>query len=157
MNNDELILAELRKISSWADKQRKLQKWATVIVAVFIPAMVIFGVIMTYLESTREIKAVEKHDWYDVDQNIRACNLSEPMRIDEELIQKTLEYPKGHYQLASAYVAAGKLKEARAHFAEAARLFPCEEYEKMLIAIDKRIATEKSQPDAPANATSPHL
>jgi tetratricopeptide (TPR) repeat protein len=127
------------------------------LLAVFFPGMIVFGIVMDHRSKTREdIEALKKHDWYDVDQNIRLGNPAEAIRIGEELIQKTPQYPGGHYKLAAAYVAAGRIKEARAHFAEAARLFPCEDYEKLLTAIDKRIATESPQSHAPANATSPH-
>ena len=30
MNNDEPILAELRKISAWAERQRKMTKWSLI-------------------------------------------------------------------------------------------------------------------------------
>jgi len=40
--------------------------------------------------------------------------------------------------LAGAYLAAGKIEKAREHYAEAFRLFPSEENEKLLIAIEKR-------------------
>jgi cytochrome c-type biogenesis protein CcmH/NrfG len=157
MNTDESILAELRKIAAWADRQRKMTKWSLIFLAVFVPAMIVFAVVMEHREkaSREAVAAVEKHDWYDVDRNIRICNLAEAIRIGEELIQKTPQYPRGHCQLAAAYVAAGKIREARAHYAEAVRLFPCEEYKKLLIAIDKRITTENPQPSDKPKRASP--
>lgn len=157
MNNDESILAELRKISAWTDMSRKATKWMLIFFAVFIPAFIVFAVLVEQHRSkTREdAKALEKHDWYDVNQSIHTCDFDKAIRIGEELIKKSPQYPEGHYRLAAAYVAAGKIKEARAHYAEAFRLFPCEEYEKLLIAIDKRIKEENPQPVAPANGASP--
>ena len=48
MNDNESILAELRKIAAWADMQRKTTRWALIFAAVFFPAMVIFGVVMEH-------------------------------------------------------------------------------------------------------------
>ena len=148
MNIDEAILVELRKIAAWADRQRKMSKWGLIIAAVFVPLMIFVPVVMEHQakQSIEKMSSTEKHVWCDVEENIRRCDLAKAIQIGEELIQKTPQYPKGHYHLATAYLAAGKLKEARAHFAEAARLFPCEEYAKDLIAIDKRITTENPQP-----------
>jgi tetratricopeptide (TPR) repeat protein len=157
MNDNESILAELRKIAAWADMSRRTTKWSLIFVAVFIPAMIVFAVVMEHREKARRetARAAEKLDWYDVDRNIRLGDFDTAIRIGEQLIQKTPQYPRGHAQLAAAYVVAGKLKEARTHYAEAVRLFPYEEYEKLLIAIDKRIATENPQPDGAANGASP--
>ena len=46
MNDNELILAELRKISAWADMQRKTTKWSLIALVIFLPAMALFGVVM---------------------------------------------------------------------------------------------------------------
>jgi tetratricopeptide (TPR) repeat protein len=137
--------------------QRKWSKWSLIVLAVFIPAMIIFGIVMDNREKAREnIKALEKHDWCAVDRNVRLCNIDEAIRIGEEYIQITPQYPLGHYWLAGAYLAAGRIKDAKAHYAEAYRLLPCEEYEKLVIAADKRIKKERPQPVAPAKAASPH-
>jgi cytochrome c-type biogenesis protein CcmH/NrfG len=157
MNDNEQILVELRKISAWADRQRKMTKWSLIFLAVYFLGIGVFAVVMVRREKAKReaVAAAEKPDWGDVGRNIELCNLAEAVRIGEELIQKTPQYPRGHTQLAWAYVAAGKIKEARAQYAEAVRLFPWEEYEKLLVAIDKRIATENPQADGPANGASP--
>ena len=157
MNDDEPILVELRKISAWADMQRKLSKWSLIFLAVFIPGMIAFVAVMEHrLKASIKTSTIpEKPDWYDVDRNVRLCDFEEAIRIGEELITKSPHSPDAHRRLATAYLAAGKLKEARAQCAEAVRLFPSEEYEKALIALDKRIKRESSQPIAPANASEP--
>jgi len=130
-------------MGAWADRQRKMSKWGLIVAAVIFPAMIIFSIVTIHQTETKleHISVPENHDWCDVEGNIRRCDLATAIQIGEELIQKTPQYPKGHEHLATAYLAAGKLEEARTHFAEAARLFPCEEYEKNLVAIDKRLAT----------------
>jgi len=144
MNNDEAILAELRKVSAWADMQRKITKWSLIFITVFIPALIIFGVVIeNYLKDEvadiRSSDKVEKPTWTDVDWRTRRGEVDEAIKIGEELIQKTPQYPEGHHRLATAYLAAGKIQKARDHYAEAFRLFPSEENEKLLVAIDKRL------------------
>jgi tetratricopeptide (TPR) repeat protein len=152
MNDNEPILAELRKISAWADMQRKLTKWSLIAVAVVIPAMIVFGILMERRVETH-LEAGQKLDWHDVDQNVRVGDFDKAIRIGEELIPKTPQYPEAHRRLAGAYLAAGKIEKARAHYAEAFRLFPSDENEKLLIAIDRRSKAEN--PDGAANGSQP--
>jgi len=157
MNDNEQILAELRKLSAWADSQRKLTKWSLIFLAVYFLGIGVFVVVTVHREKAKReaVAAAKKPDWDDVDRNIRLGNFDEAIRIGEELIQKTPQYPRGRTQLAWAYVAAGRIKEARAQYAEAVRLFPWEDYEKLLVAIDKRIAAENPPAGAPPNGVAP--
>src|SRR5437870_10261446 len=156
MNDNESILAELRKIAAWAEMQRKITKWsligAGIFVCVFIPGMIVMEHRMT--AKVRNISAIERADWYDVDRYVRCGNLDEAIRIGEELIQRSPQFPEGHRRLASAYLVSGDLRKAREHFAEAVRLFPSDENEKLLIAIDTRIKAEVPRPQKPANPSS---
>jgi tetratricopeptide (TPR) repeat protein len=157
MNENESILAELRKIAAWTDMQRKVSKWSLIFAAVFIPAMIVFGIVMErrMKASLEDTTTAEKPDWYDVDQDIRRGDLDKAIRIGEELIKKNPQFPEGHRRLAAAYLVAGELQKAREHFAEAVRLFPSEENEKLLIAIDKRIKEENLSAGGPGNAAPP--
>jgi tetratricopeptide (TPR) repeat protein len=144
MNDDESILAELRKISAWADMQRKITKWWFIAVAILVPAMIAFAIIMenrlnTGLEHVQSPKKAEDLTWYDVDSNIRHAKLDEAIRIGEELMARMPYYVEGHQRLASAYLAAGKINQAKEHYEQAYRLFPSQENEKLLIAMEKRI------------------
>jgi len=138
MNDNESILAELRKIAAWADMQRKITKWSLIFVTVFVPAMIVFSVLMEHRVTKQIEDTAEKPEWYNVDQNVRLGDFDKAIRIGEELILKTPQYPDAHRRLAGAYLAAGKIEKAREHYAEAFRLFPSEENEKLLIAIEKR-------------------
>src|SRR5437879_5419604 len=113
MNNDEPILNELRKISAWADMQRKLTKWSLIFIAVLIPALVIFGVLMERRVSTKLESVVpeEKPDWYDVDQSVRRGDFDKAIQIGEKLILKSPLYPEAHRRLAGAYLAAGSIEK----------------------------------------------
>jgi tetratricopeptide (TPR) repeat protein len=85
----------------------------------------------------------QKPDWYEVERNVRMGDFDKALGIGEELILKTPQSPDAHKRLAAAYLAAGKLDKAREHYAETVRLFPSEENEKLLTAIDKRTSAEK--------------
>jgi len=143
-DNDE-ILVELRKISAWAEMQRKVTKWSLLFLAVFIPALIGFGIVMEQRASTKLEDAApsQKPDWYEVEHSVRLGEFDKALGIGEELIVKTPQSPDAHKRLAGAYLAAGKLDKAREHYAEAFRLFPSEENEKLLTAIDKRTSAEK--------------
>jgi tetratricopeptide (TPR) repeat protein len=143
--DDELVLAELRKISAWADLQRRITKWSFIFLAVFIPALIAFVFLMEQRvkSSLEDAPPRQKMDWYEVDQNVRQGDFDKALAIGEELIIKTPLYPEAHQRLGGAYLAAGKLDKAREHYAEAFRLFPSEENEKLLNAIEKRSNAEK--------------
>jgi tetratricopeptide (TPR) repeat protein len=160
MNENESILAELRRIGAWADMQRKITKWSFIVMAVIIPAMIVLGIVIVKRESasmedTLSSQKPEKPTWNDVDWNIRRADLEQAIRIGEALIQSMPQYPEGHHRLASAYLAAGKIEKAREHYAEAFRLFPSEENGKLLAAMDRRIKDRNPQPDGAANQSQP--
>jgi hypothetical protein len=56
MNDNEALLTELRKISAWADLQRKVMKWTLLVMAIAIPAVIVIGVLMEH----RAEKTVEQ-------------------------------------------------------------------------------------------------
>ena len=157
MNSDEPILTELRKISAWASLQRKISKWSLIFLAVFIPALIIFGVLMERRVSTKieSITSEEAPDWYNVDQSARRGDFDKAIELGEKLILKTPLYPEAHRRLAEAYLAAGRLAKAREHYAEMYRLFPSEANEKLLAAIERRMKTENPQPDGASNQGQP--
>ena len=157
MNNDEQILTELRKLSAWADRQRKMTKWSLIFVAVFVPALIVFAVLMEQREKTQlEGVASEKTpDWYDVDQNVRRGDFDKAIQVGEKLILKTPQYPEAHRRLAGAYLAAGNIEKASEHYTEAFRLFPSEENEKLVVAIEKRMRAGSPQLGGPAGGSQP--
>ena len=141
MNSDE-VLAELRKISAWADQQRKFNRRLLIFVAFLVPVVIGIFVLAERRLKTELPNNLSSHesDWNDVDRNIRLGDFEKAIAIGEELILKTPQYPEAHQRLARAYVAAGKLDRAKEHYAEAFRLFPSEDNEKSLSAIEKRLS-----------------
>jgi tetratricopeptide (TPR) repeat protein len=144
ITNDEIV-AELRKISAWADLQRKITKWSLFALIAFVAVAI--GVVMLmdrHLATNLEPNlSAHQLDWYDVDRNVRQGDFEKAVATGEELILKTPQYPEAHERLARAYLAAGNLEKAKEHYAEAFRLFPSEENEKLVNAIEKRIKADK--------------
>lgn len=155
--NIRLILAEVRRIAAWADMQRKISKWMFIAMAVFIPVTIVFAVLTERRTKTSldELRNLTGPDWYEVDRYIRFGEFDKATRIGEELIARTPLYPEGHRRLAAAYLAAGKLEKAREHYAEAYRLFPSEENQRLLTVIERRLGPSASQPDRSGNAGVP--
>lgn len=152
--NIRLILTELRRIAAWADMQRKITKWMFIAMAVSVPVIIVFAVVTERRTKTslEEIRTLQRPDWYDVDRYVRFGEFDKAIRIGEELIARTPLYPEGHRRLAAAYLAAGKLEKAREHYAEAYRLFPSEENQRLLTVIERRLGSSASQPDRSGNA-----
>jgi len=145
MSDNELILGELKKISAWADMQRKLMKYSFIFLGASIPILIICSVLAERQVAT-SITSVQRPDWYEVDQNIRLGDFDKAIKLGEELTLKTPQYPEAHRRLAGAYLAAGKIEKAQKEYVELFRLFPSEENEKLLAAIDKRIKAEAAKP-----------
>jgi len=145
MNENEAILAELRKISAWMSFQRKMTKWSLILFGMLLLAAPLFGLLLDH-EVKTNIEPDFDLSWYDVDRNVLNGNSEKAIKLGEELIVKSAQVPEAHRHLANAYMAAGKLDKAREHYAEAFRLFPSEENEKLLAAIDKRIKAENPKP-----------
>jgi tetratricopeptide (TPR) repeat protein len=149
MNDNEAILAELRKVSSWADMQRRMTKWSLVSVAAFIPLILLFSLLMErkVKRNLEDIRApADTLTWYDVDRQIREADFTRAIETGESLIKKTPLYPDGHRRLAAAYLAAGQIGKAKQHYNEAFRLFPSKENESSLEAIDRRVKEQDSNP-----------
>ncbi len=144
VNDLEPILVEMRKLSALADTQRKLNKWLLIFIVVLIPALLGLGVLMAQRlkRPVESDPANHKTSWSDVDDSARFGDFEKAIALGEELIQKTPQSPEAHQRLAGAYVAAGKLDKAKEHYAEAFRLFPSEENQQLLSAIEKRINAE---------------
>jgi tetratricopeptide (TPR) repeat protein len=142
--NDE-ILAELRKISAWADLQRKLTKWSFLFLAALVPVLIGSFILMERQLKPNLDSNLSPHqaDWYEVERNVRLGDFDKAIAIGEELILKMPQYPEAHERLARAYLACGNLDKAKEHYAEAFRLFPSEENEKLLRAIETRVKAEK--------------
>lgn len=150
MNDNDTILAELKKISAWADMQRRVTKWSLIFVAVFIPAIFVFAIVMEnrLKRSLEDTSTSVEHSWYDVDRSLRNGKLDEAIRIGQELIRNTPLSPDGHIRMANAYLTNGDITNAMTHYREAVRLFPTEDNQRLLNAVTQRMDQENPQPAA---------
>jgi tetratricopeptide (TPR) repeat protein len=155
MSDNEAILAELRKISAWADLQRKVTRWTLIGAAGLGVVLIAFALLAERLTKAAitELSPAEKPDWYNVDQSARLGEFDKAFALGETLLLKTPLNPDAHQRLARSYLAAGKIAKSREHYAEAFRLFPSEENQKLLAAIEKRCAAQN--PSTGDNAQSP--
>ena len=147
MNDSEQILAELKKIAAWTDMQRKMTKWSLIFVAVFVPAIILLAIVIDtrFKKKLEHIKTTQELTWYDVDRNLRNGKQDEAIRIGQELIQRAPLSPDGHIRLANAYLTIGDVTNANTHYTEAVRLFPSEDYQKLLNALTKRMEQENAR------------
>ena len=146
MNDNDTILAELKKISAWADLQRKTTKWSAIVFAALIPLVIVPCIVMDSklkcnMEDLRN--PPENFTWYDVDRHVCLADINKAISIGEKLIEKTPLYPDGHRRLASAYLAAGQIEKAKQHFQEAFRLFPSKENQAAVEAVEQRIKKQE--------------
>lgn len=144
MNNDDLILAELRKMSAWFDFHRKVTKWSMIGLGLVFFSMIPLAFFMDH-EVKKAVNHVDAADWYDVDRAVRAGDFDNALKIGEELIQKAPLNPATQHRLGDAYLAAGKLDKAHEHYAEAYRLFPSDENKNLLATLENRIEGEKAK------------
>lgn len=141
---DQDVLAELRKISAWADSQRKMTQWLLALLAGLVAIAIVILIVIDRLPNPKpgSNPSPQATDWNEVDRNVRIGDFDKAIASGEELILKMPQDAEAHERLARAYLAAGKLDKSKEHFAEAFRLFPSEENEKLLSAIEKRIRAE---------------
>ena len=152
VNNDDAILAELKKISAWSEQQRKMSRLVTIIVAIAFPLMIVLGIVADYdVKST--IAKVDAPTWYDVDRNARAGDFEKALQVGEDLIKKTPRDPDAHRRLGNVYLAAGNIAKAREQYEISVLLFPSEENVKLREAIEIRASADKAEsqtsPSAP--------
>ncbi len=144
ITNDQ-VLAELRKMSVAADLQHKLTKWSVIFLAGLIPVVIGIFLLLDRHLKTKVESSLSSHqsDWSDVDRDLERGEFEKAIAIGEEIVLKTPQFPEAHERLARAYLAAGNLEKAREHYAEAFRLFPSEENEKLLSTVEKRLKEDK--------------
>jgi len=151
MQHSDPILEELRKISAWADMQRKMMKWSLIFIAVFIPVMILVGVIIenrlksTFEDITSDITSDSSMDWNTVDRNARRGDFDSAIQMGQKLIERTPLDPEAHRRLARVFLAAGRIQDSERHYAEVYRLFPSEDARELLEAVRKRAQSQNVQ------------
>jgi len=154
MNDTEHILAELKNQTALAESARRTNKWSLVFLAIFLFALPV--IVYLFGLGQRGRGAPEQAlNWYDVKHSAMRLDFDKAIQIGEKLILKTPLDPEAHRRLARAYLAAGDVKNARQHYAEAFRLFPSEENEKLVEAIERRIKANPSLANDAANGSQP--
>ncbi|SRR5258708_38694257 len=146
MSDTEAILVELRKISAYTDMQRKVAKRALIGLVIF--TVVVVGAFTLFIPEIEVMggrsASHPAFDWYDVDRYARAGDYAVAVNMAEQLVLKTPQAPDAHRRMADVYLSAGKLQKAREQYVEARRLFPSEQNDDLVKAMDKRLSDETS-------------
>lgn len=141
MNKDDQLLAEVRKISAYAEMQKKVTKWSLIIVSILVPIIIVVGFVTdrAFKKKIETITttAIEPKDWYDVDRLTRRGDITQAIHVAEAMIQKMPRYTSGHEKLGPLYLIDGDIPKSLKHFKEAFRLFPSEQNRKNLEAVMK--------------------
>ena len=157
MNDNEQILVELRKISAWADSQRKIAKRSFICFCFFalVPVTIVIGVFVECRLKTKakDHKAPEVIALSDIDWYINHGNVDKAIEVGEKFVLKSPFDTTAHWKLGSAYLTAGKLAKAREQYEEGARLWPTDENKEYVKTLDRRIWVEKSQSFTSAKPT----
>ena len=146
---EDRLLADVRKISEWADGQKKIQKW----VLLFLPIFILFGGFLSYREHKKRMETVQMPE----QDSCRAIeNAMDEFKYDKAagMAQRlSIKYPNdtcGFYYLGRVSLVTGHLKEAEKNYLRTYELFPSENSEKTLQALRKRMRAEGAgSPAAP--------
>lgn len=138
---DEILL-ELRKITTWLDRQKKISKYALLALPLFFAALV-SGLYFfenraktLISSSTGDNEAI---DWSDVTHALRKSDYTQAVGQARALLKIDAENPRGHYLLGVALLYRGDPEDARAAFAKAVELYPIPEYTEALEALNQRL------------------
>ena len=159
------LMLEIRKISAWAELNRRILKWSAILV---IPFMVVFFVLVFFstqrtmrtareLTSWRPAPPAQRGIWGQVDALLAEGRLEGAIGAAERLVEKVPGYAAGHEKLGELYLAKGNLPNAADQYREAWRLFPSESYRQSVEAVERRIKAmeEAAAPPAPKPAPTP--
>ena len=145
----EEILAELKKVSAWADLSRqaierfkRMNRVASIVLLVILTcAIIVTPIAVHYLDKITESRT----SWYTVDDCLRRGEINKAIQLGQKLIEKTPGDPAAHRILGAAYLIAGQLELSLHHYEQAYRLFPSDQNKSNIETVKGRIEEEKSQ------------
>lgn len=141
--NENGLLEELRKQTALFKQATKMN----LIVSVILGILVIFAIViypLAYRGRTAYRAAPQVMDsWQEARNFIEKGDLVSGMAMTQRLISKNPEYYYGYALLGSVYHEMGDLKKAEENYAKAFKLFPIEDNEKTLKAIQKALGRKQ--------------
>jgi tetratricopeptide (TPR) repeat protein len=145
----EEILAEVKKVSAWADLSRQdLERFkrmnrvvGIVALAIVACAIVVTPIAVHYLDRKTE----NETSWYTVNDCLWRGEINKAIQIGQKLIEKTPGDPAAHRILGGAYLIAGQLEASLDHYEQAYRLFPSDQNKSNIETVKGRIEEEKSR------------
>jgi tetratricopeptide (TPR) repeat protein len=146
---EEQLLVTMKTVCAFFEKQRKIQKYAWVFLAIFIPAVVAIPLTIEYRKSKQrdaakaDLENPDNWTWCDVREDDRRGNYKRAIEKAKYLIKKAPNSPGDNHTLARLYLDVGDLKLARKYYQKAYDLWPCEVRKKLLDVLDKLEGKEK--------------
>ena len=147
---EKQLLVAMNRICEFFDKQRKIQKYGFIFLAIFIPAVIAIPLTIEYQKNKQRdatTTGLEKPDnwtWCDVREDDSEENYKRAIIKAEYLIKKAPNSPGDNSLLARLYLDVGNLKIARKYYQKSYDLWPSEGRKKVLAILDKLEGKEKS-------------
>ena len=154
MKKMDALLQDIHKIASVAEAHAWMTKFSKYLFWILIPLMIVALVGLAW-EVMPKAQSAETPSWNLVQRYANLANHDRAADIAEQLVRIAPHCYFGQRRLAEAYLSAGRLDDARVHYAEAYRLLPTERHRELLQAVQNRMQEERSQPRAGADELSP--
>lgn len=148
MNDDmnQQILTELRKLT----RSFQVMNYAGMIALVLVTALGAFVAYKAHERqkeaSTSETRYQSSKPWNGVRAAMDRMDLPKALSLAQTLVARNTNDAYACSYLAGIYLEMGDTANAGANYLRAYELWPCEEYEKNLMTIRKRMARERGTP-----------
>ena len=134
---EQQILELLQKISHYVDKQRKVQKFSWIFVAV-LPLIVGVAIAIDIGQDTKakeiaaQIDPRDSWDWYEVNKDQEHGQHELALKKAKHILSNSPHSSYANKSIGKLYVRLGRVKEAIPFYQKAYELWPCEENKKTL-------------------------
>lgn len=141
------ILTELRKLTQYADRQRKIQKRALIVGLLLMP-LFLGGLFYFETKVKKDIATSRSNqdtwDWYNVNADEEKGKLDDALEKAQYLIRQSPNYYYGYKVLGRLYLSRNELYKAKESFDKAYEILPSESNKELVDAIQIRLKREKN-------------
>ncbi len=132
------ILDQLKKVPSKIENN-------TAILVLLIAGFVVYAMYQFYSSPTSSRSQRQTETWGSVHTALDNFQYDKAADIAQRLIEKNPNYYYGYAVLGHIALERNRLKEAEGYFARAYELFPTDDNEQKLQAVQKRLAADNSK------------
>ena len=137
-NDNSEIVEQMRKQMEYAKSRNRI---GLPISLIFMVVLVAFLGYSTWHSHHYDVET--EMSWDGVYEYLDQGEVQEGLEIAQQLIESSPQYYYAHSCLADAYLANGDVTNALKHYTTAFQLFPTEEMEKELQAIQRRLQNDQ--------------